>query len=128
MAGIIYFINVGANTAHTSKARAPLFPNDNFEFVPFPDEDCIAPYERALWAFVCDPVNLRTHPDPDWRNKTYGDNCRNRRAKALLSVIPGDILLFWGLFWKVGHGSAVFDVRQDQKRWCIFGALTVTHI
>ena len=79
----VYLINVGANTAHSSKARAPLFPDGQFVFIPFPDSDCSAPYDRGAWPFVRDPEFLTTHPDPDWRNLTYGDNCRNRRAKEI---------------------------------------------
>ena len=124
----IYLVNVGANTAHSAQARAPLFPNGEFLFVPFPDEGCSAAYERDAWPYVSDPKLLRTHPDPDWRNLTYGDNCHNRRAKALLSVQPGDILLFWALFWKVARGSGVFDVEHGERRWCLFGALTVSQV
>jgi hypothetical protein len=128
MAEIIYFINVGANTSHCSKARGPLFPNGQFKFIPFPDPDGAVPYEREAWPFVRDPKSLRTHPDPDWRNLTYGDNCHNRRAKALLSVQPGDILLFWGLLWKFERNGDIFDVEFGARRWCLFGALTVAHV
>ena len=124
----IYLINVGANTAHSAKARAPLFPDGRFVFIPFPDMDCSASYDREAWPFVCDPKSLRTHPDPDWRNLTYGDNCHNRRAKALLSVQAGDILLFWALFWKAAYNGGVFDVDGGKRRWCLFGALTITHV
>jgi Nucleotide modification associated domain 3 len=123
----IYLINVGANTAHSSKARAPLFPDGQFVFIPFPDEDGSDAYGPDARPFVCDPESLRTHPDPDWRNLTYGDNCHNRRAKALLSVQAEDILLFWGLFWKVGWGADIFDIEHGERLWCLFGGLTVTH-
>ena len=112
----IYLINVGANTAHSSKARAPLFPDGDFVFVPFPDEDGSAHYDQAVWPFVCDPKALRTHPDQDWQNLTYGDNCHNRRAKALLSVKEDDIFLFWALFWKVARNGKIFDVQQSERR------------
>jgi hypothetical protein len=124
----LYLINVGANTAHTSKARAPLFPGEQFMFIPFPDEDCTLPYNQAAWSFVSDPKCLRTHPDPDWQNLTYGDNCHNRRAKALLSVEPNDILLFWALFWKVARNAEIFRAERSERRWCIFGAIAVRHI
>lgn len=124
----IYLINVGANTAHSAKARAPLFPDGGFMFIPFPDVDCSAAYDRDAWPFVCDPKSLKTHPDPDWRNLTYGDNCHNRRAKALLSAQAGDVLLFWALFWKVARNEGVFDVEHGERRWCLFGALTIKHV
>jgi len=95
---------------------------------PFPDDDCSATYDREAWPFVCDPKSLRTHPDPDWRNFTYGDNCHNWRAKALLSVEPEDILLFWALFWKTRRNTAVFHVPHSERRWCIFGSLTIKHL
>jgi Nucleotide modification associated domain 3 len=123
----IFLINVGANTAHSSKARAPLFPNGKFMFIPFPDPYCSDPYPRRAWPFICDPESLRNHADPDWRNLTYGDNCHNRRAKALLGVKPGDILLFWGLFWKVARNARIFDVQPTERRWCLFGGITVAY-
>src|SRR5258708_6711499 len=121
----IYLINVGANTAHSSKARAPLFPDEQFMFISFPDEDCFAPYDQAAWSFVSDPEALRTHSDPDWQNLTYGDNCHNRRARALLSVKPNDILLFWALFWRVARNAKIFRMEASERRWCLFGAITV---
>jgi hypothetical protein len=123
----IYLINVGANTSHSSKARAPLFPDGDFVFIPFPDEDSSASYDQAGWSFVSDPNALRTHPDPDWQNLTYGDNCHNRRAKALLSVKQDDILLFWALFWKVARNAKIFRVEACDRRWCLFGAITIIH-
>jgi Nucleotide modification associated domain 3 len=124
----IYLINIGANTSHVGKARAPLFPDGRFVFVSFPDQDCANPYGREAWPFVRDPECLRTHADPDWQNLTYGDNCHNRRAKALLSVEPQDILLFWALFWQVHPGTDIFRIEHSERRWCILGSLLVTHV
>jgi Nucleotide modification associated domain 3 len=124
----IFLINVGANTAHSSKARSPLFPNGEFMFIPFPDPYCSDFYTRNAWPFVCDPESLTTHADPDWRNLTYGDNCHNRRAKALLGVERGHILLFWGLFWKVARNGRIFDVQLTKRRWCLIGGLTVAYV
>jgi hypothetical protein len=122
----IYLINVGANTAHSSEARAPLFPDGRFHFVSFPDADHTGTYDRKIWPFLNNPQTLTTHADPDLANLTYGDNCYNRRAKSLLSVVAGDILLFWALFWKVGKGEDIFAVDSSRRRWCVFGALTVS--
>jgi hypothetical protein len=125
----IYLINVGANTGHGSQARAPLFPDGSFEFVSFPDDGSEIPYPREAWPYVSDSKVLKTHADPDWQRLTYGDNCANRRAKALLSAEPGDMLLFWGLFWKIARrGKGIFACGGEDRRWCLFGALTVKHI
>jgi hypothetical protein len=120
----VYLVNVGANVAHKSEARSPLFDDGTFRFVTFPDKDCRMEYPAEARRFVRDPVRMRTHLDPDWSNLTYGDCCGNPRAGALLRVKQDDILLFWGLFWRVGAPAAsVWD--STEKTWCLLGALRV---
>jgi len=76
---------------------------------------------------VRDPDRIRTHIDPDWDHLTYGDACANPRARALLSVEPGDILLFWALLWQVMDEKA--DVwASAEKGWYLIGALRVEFI
>jgi len=70
---------------------------------------------------------MRTHIDPDWDHLTYGDACANPRARALLSVEPSDILLFWALLWQVTDEQA--DVwASTEKGWYLIGALRVDFI
>jgi len=88
----IYLINVGANVGHQSEARSPIFDNGSFEFVSFPDPVRSTPYPAAVRPYLRRGVKT-THPDPDWANLTYGDFCFNQRARALLKVECGDILL-----------------------------------
>ncbi len=122
----IYLINVGANTRHQSKARSPLFPDGSFIYVSFPDKDWPTPYPATMKRFVRDAGELTTHLDPDWEHLTYGDNCSNRRARALLKVQENDILLFWGLLWKIqNEDHDVFAADDDARRWCLIGALRV---
>src|SRR5208283_3578948 len=87
----VYLVNVGANTAHASKARSPIFAgNDNgdrkFFYVPATTENlhtAVRAYDHACLPFL-NPVllpNLATiaHADPDWTNLTYGDSCGEPR-------------------------------------------------
>src|SRR2546427_12145834 len=96
----IYLVNVGANVSHQHEARSPIFADETFEFVSFPDDKNQKPYPAAVRNFVR-PTIATTHLDPDWTNLSYGDYCHNPLAKALLVVSPDDILLFWGLRWRI---------------------------
>lgn len=125
----IYLINVGANRSHANRARSPVFPDDTWIFLPFPRgkptrtgqefPEVTLPYIRVRDGIKC-------HLDPDWDRLTYGDRCCNPRAKSLLKVEDGDILLFWALLWKTDHDGIVFDARD--RGWYLIGALQVEHI
>lgn len=120
----VFLINVGANTAHRAQARSPLFDDGSFEFVPYPYDGCRRPFSPVLHPYVSDPIRLRAHLDPDWQNLTYGDYCHNRRARALLRAKVNDILLFWGLLWKIRDRNAnVWDANE--KWWCLLGAIRI---
>lgn len=119
----IFLINVGANSAHRSKARCPLFPDGSFIYVPFPLEDNRVenwPYPAKAWPFTNNLLWHQTHVDPDWPQLTYGDNCLNPRASALKSAAPNDILLFWSLLWD-NTGDSWFDFTERQS-WHLIGA------
>jgi hypothetical protein len=119
----IYFINVGANVGHATKARSPLFPNGRFEYVSFPDDDRSTRYPNSVRRFLS-PGVITTHLDPDWSNLTYGDFCKNRRARALANVEPKDILLFWGLLWRLPMRQSDVWATQD-RGWYLMGAMRV---
>jgi hypothetical protein len=119
----IYLINVGANVADQAKARSPLFPDGHFEYVSFPDEGRTTRYPNSIRRFVREGIST-THLDPDWDNLTYGDFCKNSRARALTNVEPKDILLFWGLLWRLP--TAHSDVWATKDRgWYLMGAMRV---
>jgi hypothetical protein len=122
----IYLINVGANVAHQAKARSPIFPDGRFEYVSFPDEDRSTRYPSSVRRFVREGVST-THLDPDWTNLTYGDFCKNRRARALANVEPGDILLFWGLLWRLPNLRSTVWATQD-RGWYLMGAMRVKRV
>jgi hypothetical protein len=122
----IYLINVGANTAHSSQARCPLFLDEagGFEYVPFPHEECRQTYPQKLFPYVKPEWRNHAHLDPDWEHLTYGDCCSNQRARALRSAKPGDVLLFWALLWHIRDRKA--DVFAACSRgWYLIGALRV---
>jgi hypothetical protein len=119
----IYLINVGANVGHRGKARSPIFPDGSFEYVSFPDADRITRYPNSVRPFIRPGIKT-THLDPDWRNLTYGDFCKNRRAKALANVQCDDMLLFWGLLWRIpGRQSNVW--MSEDRGWYLMGAMRV---
>jgi hypothetical protein len=121
----IYLINVGANSADSSQARSALFPNGTFIFVTFPQSEGAA-YPRHTCQFVKNWPDIKTHADPDWDGLTYGDNCRNPRARALLAVEQNDILLFWAMLWKMSDSGCVWD--SEDKGWFLVGSLRVEYI
>jgi len=124
----IYLINVGANSAHSSKARIPLFEDGTFKYVSFPHKGIKGkrPYPAEVRPFVRAVDIYETHFDPDWQHLTYGDGCGSPRAGALKQVVENDVLLFWGLFWKNnGNGWEGFT---GERRWCLMGALRVREI
>jgi hypothetical protein len=119
----IYLINVGANVGHKGKARSPIFPDGSFEYVSFPDHDRTTRYPNSARRFVRPGIKT-THLDPDWSNLTYGDFCKNRRAKALANVEPVDILLFWGLLWRIPSRQSNIWMSED-RGWYLMGAMRV---
>lgn len=126
----IYIVNVGANTAHTSKARIPLFRNGSFVFVSFPDSEG-QNYNQDQRSFVKNP-RTKTHADPDWASLTYGDNTEKPRARALIHVKPGDLLLFWSLLWKVSADRVDkfngWDDFTGEQSWGFIGVMRVETI
>lgn len=118
----VYMVNVGANMGDAGMARSPVFPDRSFVFVTFPDPESCAEYPAACRPYVREVTT--THADPDWDNLTYGDICNNGRARALLSVVPGDILLFWGLLWRTTDANqSVWSVSD--RGWYLLGSLQV---
>ena len=124
----VYLVNIGANTAHSSQARSPLFDDGTFTFVsfPHPNKPGIRPYPVEAQPFVKKKFINQTHSDPDWKNLTYGDDCRNRRAIALKKVVEDDVLLFWGLLWR--NTGKEWKTFTSERRWCLIGALRVREI
>src|SRR6266436_5248754 len=111
------------NVSHRHQARSPIFADGKFEFVSFPDHTNQTRYPAAVRSFVRRGIRT-THLDPDWENLTYGDCCQNPRAKALLSVETDDILLFWGLLWRIDdRRSDIWGCRH--RGWYLLGALRV---
>jgi putative DNA base modification enzyme with NMAD domain len=119
----VYLINVGANTAHSQVARSPIFSDSSFRYVSFPrqGERRDRPYPRDVHGFVRDVDRWRTHFDPDWDNKTYGDSCSNGRAGALKRARPGDVLLFWSLLWR--NTGQRWEDFTGERGWYFIGAL-----
>jgi Nucleotide modification associated domain 3 len=118
----IYLINVGANTGHGSKARSPIFGDDKFIFVTFPDGSWGHGYPTYAKPYVRNVS--KTHLDPNWEALTYGDCCQNPRARALLSAEPNDILLFWALLWRTSHAKTDIWESRDEG-WYLIGALRI---
>jgi len=119
----IYLINIGANTAHQNLARCPIFDGGGFVYVSFPDKDGRQNYPKEAEPFLFPKCPLNTHLDPDWKNVTYGDNCKNPRARALLQAKPNDILLFWALLWKNMSTS-----WTGERGWYFIGAIRIEEI
>jgi len=125
----IYLINVGANRSHGDRVRCPIFPDGTWIFVPFPRDkpsqkgqefpEVTFPYRRVRDGIKC-------HLDPDWDRLTYGDCCDNPRARSLLNVQKGDVLLFWALLWQTTRDSVVFD--SHDRGWYLIGALRADRI
>ena len=124
----VYLVNIGANMSHRGRARSPIFDDGSWVFVSFPTSNpqpspgysCHAlPFLRGV-----DPSY--THADPCWDDLTYGDDCANPRARALMGVKKGDILLFWGLLWR--NVGRVWDGFTGECGWYLFGALRVEEI
>jgi Nucleotide modification associated domain 3 len=124
----VYLVNVGANTAHSSIARSPIFDDNAFIYVSFPHrgEHGVRPYPREARPFTRELDFNHTHFDPDWPNLTYGDNLKNPRAQALKKVLPADILLFWGLLWR--NRGRRWDDFTGERGWYFIGALRVEEI
>jgi hypothetical protein len=126
----VFFINVGANSSDSSRARSPIFKDDRFVFVPFSFKNQgangLAEYPKATRKFIRNMEDRSTHCDPDWENLTYGDNCANRRAAALRRVKVGDILLFWGMLWR-NEGKS-WESFTGERGWYLLGALRVSQI
>lgn len=126
----IFLVNVGANTSDSSRARSPIFKAGRFVYVPFSFErrgnDGRRDYPAATRPFIHNMDGRTTHRDPDWDNYTYGDNCLNRRARALARARPGDILLFWGLLWD--NTSKRWDGFTGEKGWYLLGAFRIQEV
>src|SRR5713226_6217605 len=124
----VYLLNVGANTNHRATARSPLFDNDTFLYIsfPHPEEPGYRPYPRDVRRFTRNIDFRYTHSDPDWKNLTYGDYCRNPRAAALKNAEVGDILLFWGLLWR--NTGRTWDDFTGEHGWYLIGALRIIEI
>jgi hypothetical protein len=125
----IYLINVGANRSHEDRARSPIFPDGTWIFVPFPRDKPTQKGEdfpEVTFPYLDVRDGIKCHLDPDWDRHTYGDCCDNPRAKSLLKVRKGDILLFWALLWKTNPASVVFD--SHDRGWYLIGALRVERI
>jgi hypothetical protein len=125
----IYLINVGANRSHADSARSPIFLDGTWIFVPFPRGKPTRTgqeFPEATFPYMRVRDGIKCHLDPDWDRLTYGDRCGNPRAKSLLKVREGDILLFWALLWKTDHGDIVFD--SGDRGWYLIGALRAAHI
>jgi hypothetical protein len=138
----IYVINVGANTSHYSQARSPIFDDESFVYVSFcadpKKETHYSKYPPEMIPFTNPSKrNLVTHNDPNWTDMTYGDVCERGRGASLKNVIPGDILLFWGLLWYnkrsdwksfIGRKRDCWKDFTNGKGWYILGALRVEKI
>ncbi|MBI4658209.1 MAG: hypothetical protein HY735_05055 [Verrucomicrobia bacterium] len=122
----IYLINVGANLAHRSLARSPIYSNGNFKYVSFPDDEGRQSYPKDVSRYRSPNCPGLTHLDPDWLNLTYGDNCANPRACALLNAEPSDILLFWGLLWR--NSGDGWSGWTGERGWYLIGALRIEEI
>jgi hypothetical protein len=122
----IYLINVGANLAHQSLARSPIFSDQTFAYVSFPDEEGGQDYPETARAYRSANCPSSTHLDPDWLNLTYGDNCKNPRARALLRAAPRDILLFWALLWR--HSGTGWSGWTGERGWFLIGAIRIEEI
>jgi hypothetical protein len=123
----IYLINVGANTAHRKEARSPILPDGTWRYVAFPNADAGVAFPKDVVPYVRVKAGIKTHLDPDWTALTYGDNCAKRRARALFSVTPGDILLFWALLWRLENPDG--DIFAGNARcWGLLGALRVQQV
>jgi Nucleotide modification associated domain 3 len=119
----IYLVNIGANTAHQKLARCPIFDDGSFVYVSFPDEEGRQKYPKTAQPFLFPKCSPNTHLDPDWNNLTYGDNCKNPRARALLQAKPNDIFLFWALLWKSTNENWTED-----RGWYFIGAIRIEEI
>jgi len=144
----IYTINIGANTNHSSQARSPIFRGKSFQFVSFcteRDGDNPTDYPEEMLPFTSPHKDdLETHNDPDWERMTYGDICTGpgcARGSKLRNVVPGDILLFWGLLYnnecpdrkncsdRQGACWEHFSRPLDSnKGWYLLGAMRVEKI
>lgn len=126
----VYLINIGANTSDSSRARSPVFADGRYVYVPFSYEeegtDGCREYPEAAQNYIRHLDGRSTHCDPDWTGLTYGDNCDNRRARALRRVVEDDILLFWALLW-FNSGDSWADFTGE-KHWYFIGALRVREI
>jgi putative DNA base modification enzyme with NMAD domain len=124
----VYLVNIGANAAHSSGARSPIFDDGSFVYVPFPHPGTpgARSYPSDARPFTRGLDFSHTHVDPDWPNLTYGDDTSYARARALKRVLSGDTLLFWGLLWRNrGHGWGDFT---GERNWYFIGALRVEEI
>jgi len=136
----IYLINVGANSRHQSLARSPLFVGQNpqrrpnFLYVPFyclnNPKVVTKQYPTSCQSFL-NPRRLGeivkfAHPDPDWEDLTYGDNCNEPRGATLKNAKVNDIFLFWGALFE--NNATDWQGFTGAKGWYLFGCLRIQHI
>jgi hypothetical protein len=101
-------VNVGVNCRHGA-LRSPIFKNDEFEFVPIPEDKCfsrcceIQKY-KDMKNFTKIPfsefipehrLESRVHNDPEFVTFTYGDYPDQKGRIQLSKLKPGDYIAFW---------------------------------
>lgn len=123
----IYLVNVGANTSDWSHARSPVFADGSFTFVSFSSSSQRAvTYPAAMLPFTNSRKPLKTHPDPDWSNLTYGDMLGNGRGAALGRTDLDDVLLFWSLL--CANSGTDWDGFSGVRGWYLIGAMRIAYI
>ncbi len=122
-------LRVGIDTG-TDGALAPIFRDGSFEYIP-PHEwvlsgetrtfrTTVGRHGRALAAYLPPGLGDRTiHNDPDFAAFTYGDV--RRKARALASLEPGDLLVFYA-------GLTPHRTRRRPRALYIIGYFTVTEV
>ncbi len=105
-------LRVGMDTG-TDGALGPVFPDGSFEYIPLSERDPSDTLETRTYAAMRGrhgrplsdflPVRIAgrvPHADPDFEGCTYGDT---RKRTYLLSLAPGDLLVFYTGLAPFGH-------------------------
>ena len=134
----VCLVNVGANTSHRG-LRSPLFSNQEFEFVPIPDQlmdyydsafavryrDLKPRNGRPLKEFINETYYERcVHYDPEFETGTYGDYpTLSPRAANLQRLTIGDFIFFFArlIRWEDGH-------FKSEAGFYLIGALEIAGI